>query len=143
MRISILLILLNFSVFAQKVEWLNNIDSAKIKSKEQSKLILLKFSGSDWCINCQQLDQTFFKSETFKQFAPNNLILLEADFPMRKKNKLSQEQQLHNDKLAEKFNEKGKFPFVIILNDEGKMLGEIKLKNIYSDIEKIKSLIPK
>ena len=33
MRISILLILLNFSVFAQKVEWLNNIDSAKIKSK--------------------------------------------------------------------------------------------------------------
>ena len=87
MRISILLILLNFSVFAQKVEWLNNIDSAKIKSKEQNKLILLKFSGSDWCINCQQLEQTFFKSEIFKQFAPNNLILLEADFPMRKKNK--------------------------------------------------------
>ena len=145
MRISILLILLSFSCFAQKVEWLNNIDSAKIESKAKSKLILLKFSGSDWCANCQYLDKMFFNSEIFKKFAPNYLVLLEADFPMRKKNKLSKDQQIHNEKLAEKFNKKGSFPLVIMLNEEGIMLGVITPsgKDIKGNIEKIKSFISK
>ena len=145
MRISILLILLSFSCFAQKVEWLNNIDSAKIESKAKSKLILLKFSGSDWCANCQYLDRMFFNSEIFKKFAPNHLVLLEADFPMRKGNKLSKDQQIHNENLAEKFNEKGSFPLVIMLNEEGIMLGAITPsgKDIKGNIEKIKSFISK
>ncbi len=145
MRISILLILLSFSGFAQKVEWLNNIDSAKTESKAQSKLILLKFSGSDWCANCQQLDKIFFNSEVFKKFAPNHLVLLEADFPMRKKNKLSKDQQIHNEKLAESFNKEGSFPFVLMLNEEGIVLGEIKLskKRIKSNMEEIKSFLSK
>lgn len=145
MRISILLILLSFSGFAQKVEWLNNIDSAKTESKAQSKLILLKFSGSDWCANCQQLDKMFFNSEVFKKFAPNHLVLLEADFPMRKKNKLSKDQQIHNEKLAESFNKEGSFPFVLMLNEEGIVLGEIKLskKRIKSNMEEIKSFLSK
>lgn len=145
MRISILLILLSFSGFAQKVEWLNNIDSAKTESKAQNKLILLKFSGSDWCANCQQLDKIFFNSEVFKKFAPNHLVLLEADFPMRKKNKLSKEQQIHNEKLAESFNKAGSFPLIIMLNEEGIMLDIIKpsKKDIKGNLEKIKYFISK
>ncbi len=141
MKITILLTLLSFSVFSQEVKWLNSIDSAKVESKENNKLILLKFSGSDWCANCIRLDKTFFESEVFKNFAPGNLILLEADFPMKKKNKLPKEQQAHNDKLADKFNKGGSFPLVLILNSEGKLLGKITTpkNNIDEYINQIKS----
>lgn len=125
MKITILLFLLSFSAFAQEVEWLNNIDSAKTASTESNKIILLKFSGSDWCANCKRLDQSFFETEAFKKFAKDNLILLEANFPMRKKNKLSDEQQAHNDQLAEKFNKQGNFPLVLILDEKGELLREI------------------
>jgi thioredoxin-related protein len=141
MKITILLTLLSFSIFAQEVKWLNNIDSAKFESKEKSKVILLKFSGSDWCANCKRLDKTFFESEEFKKFALNNLILLEADFPMKKKNKLSNDQQAQNDKLADKLNKGGSFPLVLILDENGELLGEIKTpqNKINSYIEQIKS----
>lgn len=143
MKITILLTLLSFSVFSQEVKWTHNIDSAKIESKETSKLILLKFSGSDWCANCKRLDKTLFESDIFKSFAPNNLILVEADFPMKKKNRLSKEQQEHNDQLAEKFNKSGSFPLVIILNEKGELLGKIKTpkNNIEDYIQQIKSFI--
>jgi thioredoxin-related protein len=125
MKITIVLSLLSLSVFSQEVHWLNNIDSAKTLSTENRKIILLKFSGSDWCANCKRLDHFFFETEEFKKFATEILVLLEADFPLRKKNKLSDEQQAHNDQLANKFNKQGDFPLVLILNDQGKLLGKI------------------
>ena len=54
------------------------------------------------------------------KYAKQNLVLVKLDFPMRKKNKLSKEQQAHNDKLAEKYNKKGVFPLVIIFDGEEK-----------------------
>ena len=67
--------------------------------------------------------------------------MLEADFPMKKKNKLPKEQQAHNDKLADKFNKGGSFPLVLILNSEGKLLGKITTpkNNIDEYINQIKS----
>jgi len=125
MKITIFLSLLSLSVLSQEAHWLNNIDSAKTLSTEYRKIILLKFSGSDWCANCKRLEQCFFETEEFKKFATERLVLLEADFPLRKKNKLSDEQQVHNDQLANKFNKQGDFPLVLILNNQGELLGKI------------------
>jgi thioredoxin-related protein len=145
MKTTILLTLLSFSVFAQEVKWLNNIEIAKAESQEKRKVILLKFSGSDWCANCKRLDKSFFESEAFKSFAQDNLILLEADFPMSRKNKLSKEQQAHNDELADKFNKSGAFPLVIILNEKGELLGKVKTpqNNIEDYIKQIENFTSK
>jgi hypothetical protein len=56
--------------------------------------------------------------------------MLKADFPRKKKNKLSAEQQVHNDKLAEKYQ--AQFPLVAVLNFEGKVLGRIGFKKKYT-----------
>ena len=39
--------------------------------------------------------------------------------PKLKKNAISKEQTAENEKLAEKFNPKGLFPLIIVLNENG------------------------
>lgn len=112
-------------------EWNYNLkDSQKIAS-EKNQNILLVFSGSDWCGPCIKLDQDIWKSSEFINYAQDHLVLLKADFPRKKKNKLSKEQQVQNDKLAEKYNIQGYFPFVVLLNSKGEVLGETSYKKDY------------
>lgn len=105
--------------------WLTDLDKGLAQASSQSKLVLLSFSGSDWCGNCMRLEKTLFESEAFKTYASQNLVLVNADFPMRKKNVLSAEQTAHNEKLAEKYNPKGSFPTVLVLNADGTVKGEL------------------
>jgi thioredoxin-related protein len=100
-------------------QWLNNLDTAKETAKKEKKLILLNFSGSDWCIPCIKLHDEVFNTEVFVNFAKDNLVLVNADFPRKKKNQLSKEQQSINDKLAEKYNPDGKYPYTLLLDSDG------------------------
>ncbi len=85
--------------------------------------ILLVFKGSDWCAPCIKMDKAIFTSETFTEYAKDNIVLLEADFPKRKANALTKEQQTKNNALAEKYNKKGIFPLVVALDKKGSVLG--------------------
>jgi thioredoxin-related protein len=114
--------------FAQN--WHLNFEEAKKQSDEQNKLILLVFSGSDWCAPCIKLEKNIWQSEVFKNEADSNWILVKADFPRKKANELSKEQKLHNAKLAEKYNKEGSFPLVILLDKNGKILGKMGFKNM-------------
>ncbi len=61
-------------------------------------------------------------------------MLLKADFPTRSKNKklISQAQQDYNAKLFEKYNPKGIFPLVVLLNSDAKVIAETGYKNMSS-----------
>lgn len=99
-----------------------NINEAQTLAKKENKIILIKFSGSDWCGPCILLKKTIFDAPDFKTFADEKLILLIADFPRQKKNQLSKEQQELNDKLAEKYNPEGAFPLLVLTDASGKTL---------------------
>ncbi len=126
------------SVFAQ--EWLTKLDEAKSKATETNQNILLVFSGSDWCVPCMKLEKSIWNSEEFKTFSDGHFVLLRADFLKQKKNRLSEEQQAHNEQLAEKYNPNGFFPLVLVLNNEGEVLGQTGYKNV-SPSEYIKQLV--
>ncbi len=49
--------------------------------------------------------------------------MLKADFPRKKKNKLTDEQQKQNNQLAEKYNTQGYFPLVVVMDKNDKVLG--------------------
>jgi len=102
--------------------WLTDLNKAEQIAKTEHKLILLNFSGSDWCIPCMKLRADIFNSDAFTQYANNNLILVNADFPRKKKDQLSKEQQKENDELAAKYNPDGRFPFTILLDRNGNKL---------------------
>ena len=108
------------SIYAQ--EWLTNIIEAKKTAKEQNKKIIIVFQGSDWCIPCVKLEKEVWSTEIFQKYATSHFVMLKADFP-RKQKKISKEQKEHNNLLAEKYNPKGYFPWVIVMNKEGNVLG--------------------
>lgn len=120
MRASSLLLLGSFLL--SFVGWDTNFENAKKQAAKEHKLILLNFSGSDWCGPCIRLHDEIFESATFKNFADNNLVLVNADFPRLKKNQLSKEQQKSNDKLADKYNPEGIFPFTVLMNADGTVI---------------------
>jgi thioredoxin-related protein len=105
-------------------EWNSDFEQAKIEAARSHKLILLNFSGSDWCSPCIRLKEKIFDSDIFEKYAEQNLILVRADFPRLKKNQLSKEQTKQNEKLADQYDSGGKFPFTILLDETGKILKE-------------------
>lgn len=126
--LTILSACLTINAFSQN--WLTNFDEAKAKATNEHKNILLVFSGTDWCAPCIKLDKFIWQSEEFKAFSNDHFVLLKADFPKLKKNQLPAEQQEHNNMLAEEYNKNGYFPHVVILNNQGTVVGTTGYKNI-------------
>ncbi|MCF6307141.1 MAG: thioredoxin family protein [Flavobacteriaceae bacterium] len=112
------------SIGANSQNWIKDIDEAKQIASEKNLRIILVFQGSDWCAPCIKLDREIWSTEEFKAYAKDHYVMLQADFPRSKKNKLSKEQQEKNNKLAEKYNKNGYFPFVVVLDKNGKVLEE-------------------
>jgi thioredoxin-related protein len=104
--------------------WHSNLDEAKLIAKSEHKLVLLNFSGSDWCGPCIRLRQEIFESATFQAMAERNLVLVNADFPRMKKNQLSPQQQQLNNSMADRYNSKGRFPFTVLMDEDGHPLKE-------------------
>ena len=104
-------------------DWKVNFDEAKTIASEKNIPIILVFQGSDWCAPCIKLDKEIWSTETFRKYAEEHYVMLQADFPRKKANKLSEEQTAHNGKLAEKYNQQGFFPHVVVLDKEGNVLG--------------------
>ncbi len=123
--------------------WLTNYEEALALSKKENKSILMSFSGSDWCANCMRLEKVVFSSEAFKKYATENFVLLNLDYPAKKKNRLSPEMTKQNDELAEKYNKTGTFPTVLILSSEEKVLGTTGYKKISAEayVSHLKSLV--
>jgi thioredoxin-related protein len=114
-------------------EWKTNIEEAKKEAAEQNKKILLVFCGSDWCAPCIKLDKNVWQSEAFKKESQKSWILVKADFPKKKADLLSPELTASNEKLAEKYNKEGNFPLVVLLDKNGKVLGEKGYANISAE----------
>lgn len=102
--------------------WGNDLEDAKKTAEKDHKLILVSFSGSDWCIPCIRMHKEIFESNTFKDYAETDLVLVNADFPRLSKNSLSKDEQKKNEKLADKYNPEGIFPLTLLLNADGKVL---------------------
>lgn len=97
---------------------------ALVKASAEDKPIVLIFSGSDWCAPCIKLKKHIFDTDEFKSYAEEHYIMYVADFPRRKANQLPEEQMGINKTLAAKYNQKGYFPLVVVLDKDENVLGE-------------------
>lgn len=104
------------------VNWLDNFDDAVKQAGESHKSILINFSGSDWCGPCIRLRKEILETEAFEKYAAQQLVLVRADFPRQKKNRLSSTQTKLNEALAERYNPDGKFPFTVLTDEKGNVI---------------------
>ena len=102
--------------------WSDDYAKALEQAKKENKKVLLDFTGSDWCGWCIKLDKDVFSKTEFKEYAKQNLVLVEVDFPQGKR--LPKKTQEQNEKLKNEFKVEG-FPTLVLLDPEGKKLGEV------------------
>jgi len=125
---SLFLFFLSISSFSQN--WMTNFNEAKQVASEKNTNIVLVFQGSDWCAPCIKLDKEVWSTEEFRKLSKDHFVMLKADFPRKKANKLSEELTEQNGTLAEKYNNKGYFPLVVILDKTGNVLGKMGYEKI-------------
>jgi thioredoxin-related protein len=116
------LILYCMLAFLPGTTWMGDFDSAKTEAAKEHKLILINFSGSDWCGPCIRLRKEILESATFENYAADHLVLVRADFPRQKKNQPAKDQIKRNEALADKYNADGKFPYTLLVDESGKVL---------------------
>ncbi|QIA08782.1 thioredoxin family protein [Draconibacterium halophilum] len=119
--------------------WQTDFQQTLQTAKAKDQPIILVFSGSDWCAPCMKLENEIWSSDEFKNYSAEHFVLYNADFPRKKKNQPDSEQVKANKALAEKYNTKGFFPLVVVLDKTGKVLGETGYKKL-SPNEYIKHL---
>lgn len=105
-------------------EWNTDFDAAKRLATAQNKKILLVFSGSDWCLRCIELEKEVWQSPEFTAEAQKNWVLLRADFRQKKANPDPVNVNDTKMVLTEKYNRDGFFPFMVMLDKNGKVLGK-------------------
>ena len=127
-------------IHAAELAWQTDLPKAQAQAKTEKKLVMLDFTGSDWCGWCIKLNKEVFSQPAFAEYAKQNLVAVEVDFPNKKK--LSPAQKQANDALAKKYEIKG-YPTIIVLNSEGKKVGELGYqagvpKPFIAELEKLK-----
>ena len=125
-RLSWLLIAFSFvATIAHGSGWQTDYEQALATAKSANKCVLLNFTGSDWCGPCIQMEKAVFSKAAFLNYAKENLVLVEIDYPRRKV--LSAEVMKQNERLAEQYHiDQSGYPTVVLLNPDGTILGQLE-----------------
>jgi protein disulfide-isomerase len=97
--------------------WITDYDAGLTQAGKEDKMVLLDFTGSDWCGWCIKLVKSTFSKPEFQKFAAANLVLVELDYPQGKEQ--SAEVKAQNEKLSKQYGVEG-FPTLVLLNSKGK-----------------------
>lgn len=119
------------------MEWLDDFAVAKSKAQEKDKLILVDFTGSDWCGWCIKLRKEVLDTPEFDEYIKDKFLLMEVDCPRKKKLDPTIAEQ--NQKLCQQYNISG-FPTVLVMNGEGEVVGGFggykKLDGVKASLDK-------
>ncbi len=107
---------------AADLQWLTDLPKAEAKAKAENKLVMMDFTGSDWCPWCIKLDKEVFSTPEFIKYADKNVVPVQVDFPRSKTQ--SAELKQANQELQKKYKIEG-YPTVVVLDKDGKKVGEL------------------
>lgn len=96
--------------------WSTDYNASLQKAAAENRLILLEFTGSDWCPPCKKQAKDVFEQPAFEKFAKENLVPVKLDFPRRSEQPA--ETKAANQALAQKYSIEG-FPTLILLDSKG------------------------
>jgi len=121
--------------------WQYDLEKALKLAKKKKKNLLIYFTGSDWCSPCKMLKKDFFETQKFTDVS-KNYISLYIDIP-RNQDLLSEKQLLHNKKVVKRYNKKGVFPLLKIINSKGVILDEYSGYAMNGDVRYHQELLEK
>ncbi len=113
--------------------WLKNYDTALTEAVPEQRNVLVYFTGSDWCPPCKMLKHDLFDTAQFKKVSEDYTLLF-VDIP-RNKDLLTPVQMAHNTDLLKKYNKRGVFPLLVILDSTGTELDEYSGYSMNGEIQ--------
>lgn len=105
---------------AVTLPWLTSLPNAEAEAKAENKIVLMDFTGSDWCPWCIKFDNEVLDTPEFRDFAATNVVLVQLDFPEKKA--LPDDLKKANDALQTQYKVDG-FPTLVVLDKNGKEIG--------------------
>ena len=105
---------------AAELNWLTDLPKAEAKAKADNRMVLMDFTGSDWCGWCKKFDAEVFNTKEFQNYAAKNLVLVQLDYPHHKTQ--SAELKKANARLKNHYDING-YPTFVVLNKDGKEIG--------------------
>lgn len=115
------------SSYAQESIWHTDMGKASEIAIQEKKPLLMFFTGSDWCGWCTKLQNEVLKTSDFQEWAKENVVLVELDFPRR--TKLEKDMQIQNQQLQNMFQVRG-YPTIVFANPEKTGDGKMNLQGI-------------
>ena len=109
-----------WQVNAAEAAWLTDLPKAQAQAKAENKIVLIDFTGSDWCGWCIKFRKEVLDSAEFQAYAAKNVVLVELDFPSKKAQ--SDDLKKANNALKAKYDIHG-FPSLVVLDKGGKEIG--------------------
>jgi thioredoxin-related protein len=107
-------------VNAAESTWLTDLPKAEAQAKAESKIVLMDFTGSDWCGWCIKFKKEVLDTAEFQDYAAKNVVLVELDYPSKKVQ--SAELKKANAALKDQYNIHG-YPTLVVLDKDGKEIG--------------------
>jgi thioredoxin-related protein len=104
------------ALMAADSSWLTSLPDAKVKAEKEQKLVLLDFTGSDWCPYCQKLHAEVFSKSEFTDYAKKNLVLVKVD--LLKHHPQTEEVKATNKALKAKYQVTG-YPTLVLVKPDG------------------------
>lgn len=101
------------------VTWKTDFEAAKAEAKRDKKLIVMNFTGSDWCSFCIKMKKDALDQKAFEDYAAKNVVLVEVDFPAKKSQTSAQKKA--NKALESKFKVEG-YPTFVVVDGDGNEL---------------------
>jgi protein disulfide-isomerase len=105
---------------AEEATWLTDLPAAQAQAKAQSKIVLMDFTGSDWCPWCIKFKKEVLDAKEFQDYAKQNVVEVEVDYP--RKTTQSADLKKANEALKDQYKIEG-FPTLVVLDQNGKEIG--------------------
>ncbi len=124
--------------FAGEEKWLTSLPDAEAQGKKDHKLVLMNFTGLDWCSSCMQLESHVLSTPEFANYAEKHLVLVRLDFP-RTWMKSQKDQKEANNALQAKYKIYG-FPTLVLVNAGGEKVWEYLGSGRESPVELVEKI---
>jgi thioredoxin-related protein len=118
--IAVLAAMVFWQVNAAESAWLTDLPKAQAQAKSESKIVLMDFTGSDWCGWCVKFKKEVLDTAEFQAYATKNVMLVELDYPHKKSQ--SSDLKKANAALKDQYKIDG-YPTLVVLDKDGKEIG--------------------
>ncbi|MEI8290300.1 MAG: thioredoxin family protein [Verrucomicrobiota bacterium] len=109
-----------WQVNATESTWFTDLPKAEAQAKAENKIVLIDFTGSDWCGWCIKFKKEVLDTAEFQAYAAKNVVLVELDYPHNKVQ--ADGLKTANAALKKQYDIHG-FPTLLVLDKNGKEIG--------------------